>query len=77
MPKAYVLINTEPDVEEEFLEELRKIKGVVEATSVYGIYDFIVKVEASSLEEVKEIITSKIRKLKDLRSSVTLIAAEG
>ena len=77
MPKAYVLINTVPEAEEEFLEELRKIDGVIEATSVYGIYDFVAKVDAQSLEEVKAVITSKIRKLKDLRSSITLIAAEG
>ncbi|MEM4297137.1 MAG: Lrp/AsnC ligand binding domain-containing protein [Nitrososphaerota archaeon] len=76
MPKAYVLINTVPEVEEEFLEELRKIDGVKEADSVYGIYDFIAKVEAESLEKVKEIITWKIRRLKEVRSSVTLIAVE-
>jgi len=76
MPKAYVLINTVPDVEEEFLQELRRIEGVKEATSVYGIYDFVAKVEADSLEKVKEIITWKIRRLKDVRASVTLIAVE-
>lgn len=76
MPKAYVLINTVPEAEEEFLEELRKIEGVKEAASVYGIYDFIAKVEADSLEKVKKIITWKIRKLKDVRASVTLIAVE-
>ncbi len=73
MPKAYILINTLPEVEEEFLKELAKIKGVKEADSVYGIYDFIAKVEADSLEDVKEIITWKIRKLKDVKSSVTLV----
>ena len=77
MPKAFVLITTVPEAEEEFLDELRKIDGIKEATSVYGIYDFIAKVEAPSLEEVKAIITSKLRKLTDIRSSVTLIAAEG
>ena len=77
MPKAYVLINTVPDVEEEFLQELRGIEGVKEADSVYGIYDFVAKVEADSLEKVKEIITWKIRRLKDVRASVTLIAVEG
>ncbi len=76
MPKAYVLINTIPEVEEEFLQELRKIEGVKEATSVYGIYDFVAKVEADNLEKVKEIITWKIRRLKDVKASVTLIAVE-
>jgi DNA-binding Lrp family transcriptional regulator len=76
MPKAYVLINTVPDVEEEFLQELRKIEGIREATSVYGIYDFVAKVEGDSLEKVKETITWKIRRLKDVRASVTLIAVD-
>ena len=76
MPKAYVLINTVPDVEEEFLQELRKIEGVREATSVYGIYDFVAKVEGDSLEKVKETITWRIRRLRDVRASVTLIAVE-
>lgn len=70
-----MLINTDPEVEEEFLEELKGIEGVVEAHSVYGIYDFIAKVEAPSMEKVKEIITWRIRRLKHLKSSVTLIVA--
>lgn len=77
MPKAYVLINTDPNVEEEFIEELRGIKGVTEVSSVYGIYDFVAKVETDSMEKVKEIITWKIRRLRSIRSSVTLVAAEG
>ena len=76
MPKAYVLINTVPEVEEEFLQELKRIEGVKEATSVYGIYDFVAKVEADSLEKVKEVITWKIRRLKDIKSSITLISVE-
>ena len=76
MPRAYVLINTVPEVEEEFIQELKTIEGVKEATSVYGIYDFVAKVEADNLEKVKEIITWKIRRLKDVKASVTLIAVE-
>ena len=76
MPKAYVLINTVPEVEEEFLKDLKKIKGVKEASSVYGIYDFVAKVEAKKLEEVKQIITWKIRRLKYVRASVTVISVE-
>ncbi|GBC75225.1 hypothetical protein HRbin06_00541 [archaeon HR06] len=74
MPKAYVLINTDPEVEEEFIEKLKSIEGVKEVTSVYGIYDFVALVEADSLEKLKEIITWKIRKLGSIRSTVTLVA---
>ncbi len=73
MPKAYILFNTVPEAEDELLQELRNTKGVIAADSVYGIYDFVAIVEAESLEEIKEIITWKLRRLKDVKSSVTLM----
>ena len=76
MPKAYVLINTDPEVEEEFIQHLKVIDGVTEATSVYGIYDFVAKVEATSMERVKEVITWKIRRLKNVKATTTLVSVE-
>jgi DNA-binding Lrp family transcriptional regulator len=73
MVRAYVLINTDPGVEEEFLEQIRAIEGVKKAESVYGMYDFIAEVEADTMEKLKEIITWKIRRLEHVRSSVTLV----
>ncbi len=73
MPKAYVLINTDPDVEEEFMEEVRSIDGVVSSASVYGIYDFIIVVEAETMETVKGIVTSKIRRLRNVKATITLV----
>ena len=58
MPKAYILINTEPDVEEEFIEEVNKLDGIVEVASVYGKYDFIVIVKSDTMEKVKDIAVS-------------------
>lgn len=68
-----MLINTDPGVEEEFLEQIRAIEGVKKAESVYGMYDFIAEVEADTMEKLKEIITWKIRRLEHVRSSVTLV----
>ena len=76
MPTAFVLINSDPEVEEELIEELVKIEGVKEVNSVYGIYDFIVKVEADSLEELKSAITWKIRRLRKVRTSATMIVSQ-
>ena len=77
MIKAYILINTETDVEEEFMEEAKDIEGVTEVTSVYGIYDFIITVEADTMEKIKEIITWKVRKIKDVKSTITLMGING
>lgn len=76
MPIAYVLVNSDPEVEEELLEDLIKVEGVKEVHSVYGIYDFIVKVEAKSLEELKDTITWKIRRLSKIKASVTMVVAQ-
>ena len=74
MPKAYILINTEPDVEEEFIEEVNKLDGIVEVASVYGRYDFVVIVKSDTMEKVKDIITWIIRRIKwnILRSSIRI-----
>lgn len=77
MPIAYVLINAELGKEESILEELRNISQVKEAHFVYGVYDIIVKVEAESMDKLKEIVTFKIRRLGDVRSTLTMTVAEG
>ena len=73
MTKAYVLINTDPDVEEEFIQEVTKMEGVVEVASVYGRYDFVVIIESDTMEKVKDIITWKIRRIRSVKSTITLI----
>ena len=73
MPTAYVLINTEANVEEEFINEVNKLDGVKEVASVYGRYDFIVIIESENMEKVKDIITWKIRRIRSVKSTITLI----
>ncbi|MEM2320747.1 MAG: Lrp/AsnC ligand binding domain-containing protein [Candidatus Bathyarchaeia archaeon] len=76
MPVAFVLINSEIGSEGEVLNELRKVEGVEEAYSVYGVYDIIAKVRADSMEKLKDIVTWKIRRLNKVRSTLTMIVIE-
>lgn len=76
MPVAFVLINSEIGSEGEVLNELKKVEGVEEAYSVYGVYDIIAKVRADSMEKLKDIITWKIRRLNKVRSTLTMIVIE-
>jgi DNA-binding Lrp family transcriptional regulator len=76
LPVAYVLINSEIGAEEEVLKELKKIKSVKEAYVVYGVYDIIAKVEAESMDKLKEIITWNIRRLEKVRSTLTMMVVE-
>ncbi len=76
MATAYILINTEVAAEEEVLEKLKKLPEVKEAHLVYGIYDLIAKVEADTLEELKEDVTKHLRSLDKVRSTMTMICVD-
>ncbi|NWG08976.1 MAG: Lrp/AsnC ligand binding domain-containing protein [Nitrososphaerales archaeon] len=76
MPMAFVLINAELGAEEELIKELKKIDNVREVYVVYGVYDIIAKIEANSMEKVKETVTWKIRRLDKVRSTLTMIVVE-
>ena len=73
---AIVLIQTDIGAESRVMEELMKIPEIKEAYIVYGIYDIIVKIEADSLEKIREVITNKIRKLPDIRTTSTMVIVE-
>jgi DNA-binding Lrp family transcriptional regulator len=77
MPVAFVLINAEIGSEDEVVVELRKIGNVKESYVVYGVYDIVAKVEADSMDKLKEIVTWKIRRLDKVRSTLTMIVVEG
>ncbi|GIU71914.1 MAG: AsnC family transcriptional regulator [Candidatus Nitrosocaldaceae archaeon] len=76
MPKAFVLINADIGAEEQLVQELKKIENVTEVYAVYGAYDIIAKVESDSMDKVKETITWKIRRLDNVRSTLTMIVVE-
>ena len=76
MRTAFVLINAELGKEEGLIKGLRSIENVKEAHFVYGVYDIIAKVEAESMEKIKEIVTFKIRRMSDVRSTLTMTVVD-
>ena len=76
MPMSYVLINVELGSEEEVLKEIRKIPNVKECHRLYGIYDMIARVEADSMDTLKQAVTWKIRRLDGVRSTITTVVIE-
>ena len=73
MATAFVLINVEIGAEAEVLSELKPIPEVREAHLVYGVYDIIAIVETSTLQELKDTISFKIRHLDKVHSTLTMI----
>ena len=74
--KAFVLINTELGNEVDLMNQLKLMPNVTEVHAVYGVYDIIAKVEGDTMEKVKETITNSLRRLENVRSTLTMIAVE-
>lgn len=59
--------------EEQFLySQLKEIPEVKNCLITYGSYDVVAEFESDSSSHINEIITSKIRKLPKIRSTITL-----
>ena len=55
------------------MDKLKTLQEVKEAWMVYGVYDIIVRVEAETMEELKNTISWTIRRLDKVRSTMTMI----
>jgi len=75
-PIAFVLVNTEIGSENDVLKALKKVSGVTEAYSVYGVYDIVAKIQAETMDKLKEMVTWHIRRLDKVRSTLTMIVTE-
>jgi DNA-binding Lrp family transcriptional regulator len=76
MPRAFVLFNVGAGSEDQVLRDAKAIGGVQEAYVSYGVYDLVLKVEADSMEQLKELVTHRLRTIKNVRSTLTLILTE-
>ena len=77
MVTAYVLISCDLGFDVEIIDEIKQLEEVKEVHGIFGAYDIIVKLESDDVENLKDIITWKIRKLNRVRSTLTLMAVEG
>ena len=76
MPTAYVFIHCTTGSEVRLIGEITKIQDVKEVRGTYGIHDIVVKVTSKDSEAMNKVITSTIRRLPDITSTITLIAIE-
>jgi DNA-binding Lrp family transcriptional regulator len=74
MAIAFVLLNVNLGTEEEVAATLREVEGVKEAYQIYGVYDIIARLEAENSEKLRGILQERVRKLDNIRSTLTLMA---
>lgn len=73
MSKAFVAIHCETGKEDHVIRKLMEIKGVSEVTGTLGLYDIIVKVEATDSMILEKIITKEVRKIPHVLTTMTLM----
>lgn len=81
MPTAYVLINSDLGSDQSIIEELKQIldsESGIEyyVQGVYGVYDIILKISSDSVDELRSMITHKVRKINKVQSTLTMMVIE-
>ena len=77
METAYVLINCDLGSEDDILNSLKHMDSVKEVHGTFGAYDIIAKVQNTNKDDLRETIIWNVRKLKHVRSTLTLMGIEG
>ncbi len=75
MEMVYVLIVCKTGSEQHVIEKLLMINEIKEVNQLWGAYDVMVKVVGSTLDDVREIITEKIRMIEGIKTTVSLIVS--
>ena len=72
MATAYIILNSEIGFEKDVLEALKDIPDVREAFRLYGVYDIIIKIEADTREDLKNLM-NEIRQMEKVRSTLMMM----
>lgn len=75
MIHGVVLLKAPAGVQEKVLSESRKIKGVMDAFSVFGSYDVVVLIEAENFDALRR-VAKQVNAIKGVKSTETLPEAE-
>ena len=70
---AFVLIDCDFSFSGNIIEELKNIPEIEEFYRVQSIYDIIAKVNADSKDQLNEIVARKIREIKGIKNTLTMI----
>jgi len=76
METAFVLITCKVGTSDTVIKKLQLIDGVKEAIPVWGSYDVVAKVTASTKEELRDAIRKKIRITDNIRTTMSLMVTE-
>ncbi len=76
MVLAYILITTIGLSPAKIAKDLMKLDEIESVHLIYGEYDIIARAKTKTLVELREVALEKIRRIKGVEKTSTLIAAD-
>jgi DNA-binding Lrp family transcriptional regulator len=80
VPTAYVLLNSDLGSDESIIAEVKQSltdeKIEFEVQGVYGVYDIVLKISSDDADNLRSIITNKVRKIAKVQSTLTMMVIE-
>jgi DNA-binding Lrp family transcriptional regulator len=76
MTSAFLFINAELLFVEDFINKLKQIPEIVAIFKVQGTYDIIVRVYSDTEENLKELVSGRIRSIDKITGTVTVVIAK-
>ena len=81
MPTAYVLLNSDLGSDESIISKVKEIleneENInYEVQGVYGVYDIVLKISSNNTDNLRSVITNKVRKINKVQSTLTMMVIE-
>jgi len=81
LPISYVLINSNLGTDVEIIAKIKEMMAnqndvKLEIHGVYGVYDIIVKLSSDDSTKLRSIVTSDIRKIENVQSTLTMMVVQ-
>jgi DNA-binding Lrp family transcriptional regulator len=76
MIHAFVLIKAEREAMHSLGGKLADVEGVTEAYSITGEWDFVAIIRLRQAEELAELVTGRMSRIRGIRETHTMVAFE-
>jgi DNA-binding Lrp family transcriptional regulator len=76
MATGFALLSISPLYEKDVFEKLKLVPEITEIHPLFGEYDILVKIECGNIDTIGETIIKKIRALKGIIDTKTLIGTK-
>ena len=76
MAIGFALLSISPLYEKEVFKELKSMPEIEEVHPLFGEYDILVKINATDIDQIGNVVIKKLRSLKGVVDTKTLIGTK-